>query len=112
LPLHQNWRGENGKGVLTGGELGTVENSGVDKGNWCENREELPGSVLQLQSKKEHMRRRPDQATSSAEVSSHRWMADGGGVIRGGGRRSVRSRRNFVHEKLENGGRSSRLADG
>jgi hypothetical protein len=42
LPLHQNLRGETGKGVLTGGELETAEIGGIDEGNWHENREELP----------------------------------------------------------------------
>jgi hypothetical protein len=46
LPLHQNRRGDTGKGVLAGGELGTAENGGVDEGNQRENGEELLGSVL------------------------------------------------------------------
>jgi hypothetical protein len=65
LPLHWNWTGETGKGVLTSGQLRTMENGGVDEGNRCENGEELQGSVLQLQRKKEHMRRGPDQATDN-----------------------------------------------
>jgi hypothetical protein len=46
LPLHQNRRGDTGKGVLAGGELGTAENGDVDEGNQRENGEELLGSVL------------------------------------------------------------------
>jgi hypothetical protein len=63
LPLHKNQRGETRKGVLASGELRTAENGSVDEGNRCKNREELPSSFLQLQRKKEHMRRCPDRAT-------------------------------------------------
>jgi hypothetical protein len=88
LLVHQNQRGETGKGILTGGELRTSENGGVDEGNRRENGEELPGSVLQLQRKKEHMRRRLDQAGGNERRGGELPPADGGIVILGGGRRS------------------------
>jgi hypothetical protein len=171
LLLHRNWRGDTGNGVLTGGELGTMENGSVDEGNQCKNREELRGSVLQLQRKKEHMRRRPDQATNDKRCGGELSPVDGGNQCknreelrgsvlqlqrkkehmrrrpdqatnderRGGelspvdgrwqwhdprwrpeewspscknrGKRSMRSRRNSMHEESMNGGRSRRLAD-
>jgi hypothetical protein len=77
LPLHQNLRGETGKGVLTGGELETAEIGGIDEGNWHENREELP-VILQLQRKKEDMRRHPDQATSDERCGGELSPTDGG----------------------------------
>jgi hypothetical protein len=76
------------EGVVTDGELGAVENGGVDEGNRYETREELRGSVLQLRRKKEHMRRCPDQATCNEQGGGKLSLADGGVVIQGGGRRS------------------------
>jgi hypothetical protein len=76
------------EGVVTDGELGVVENGGVDEGNRYETREELRGSVLQLRRKKEHVRRCPDQATDDEQGRGVLSLADGSVVIRGGGRRS------------------------
>jgi hypothetical protein len=53
-----------------------AENGGVNQGNRLENREELLGSVLQLQ-RKEHMRRHPDQATSDEQRGGELSPADG-----------------------------------
>jgi hypothetical protein len=112
--------------VLTSGQLRTMENGGVDEGNQCENGEELQGSVLQLQRKKEHMRRGPDQATDNewrgGELSpangrqrrrdlswrSEEWSRS----YKNRGKRSMRSRRNSMHEELTNDGRSQWLAGG
>jgi hypothetical protein len=124
LSLHQNQRGETGKGVLTGGELGMAENGVVDEGNRRENGKELPGLVLQLQRKKEHMRRHLDQATSDERHGGELSPANGGRQqhdprwrpeewspsCKNWGKRSVRSRRNSMHEDSMNGGRSQRLA--
>jgi hypothetical protein len=126
LALHQNQRGEIEKGVLTGDELRTVENGDVDEGNRHENREELPGSVLQLQMKKEHMRSHPDQATSDelrgGKLSpvhhgwrhrDPRWRPDEWSLsCKNQGKSSVRSRRNSMHKESMNGGWSRRLASG
>jgi hypothetical protein len=120
LLLHQNRRGETRKGVLTGGVLETVENGGIDEGNQHENEEELLGSVLQLQRKKVHMRRRPDQATGVERRGGEFSPADGGRRCRdlrlrpkewsrsckNWGKKSVRSWRNSMHEESTNGGRS------
>jgi hypothetical protein len=54
-----------------------VENGGVDEGNQHENRGGLLGSVLQLQRKKEHMRRHPDQATDDERHEGELSLADG-----------------------------------
>jgi hypothetical protein len=70
--------GRLGRGVLTGGELRMVENGGVDEGNWREYVEELPGLILQLQRKKEHMRRRHDQPTNDERHRGELSSADGG----------------------------------
>jgi hypothetical protein len=78
LLLHRNQRGEAGKGVLTSGVLETAETGGVDEGNRHENLEELPGLVLQLQRKKEHMRRCTDQATGDERHGDELSPTDGG----------------------------------
>jgi hypothetical protein len=120
LPLHQNRRGKTRKGVLNGGEHGTVGNGGVDEGNQRKNGEELPGSVPQLQRKKGHIGRCLDQATGDERRGGELSLADGGRRQRDPrwrpeewslscknlGKRSVRSQRNSMHEESTNGGRS------
>jgi hypothetical protein len=103
-----------------------AENGDVDEGNRCKNREELSGSVLQLQRKMEHMRRSPDQASGDERHGGELSSADGGQWCRdprwrpeewsssykNRGKRSMRSRRNAMHEESTNGGQSQRLAGG
>jgi hypothetical protein len=60
------------------GVLETAETGGVDEGNRHENLEELPGLVLQLQRKKEHMRRCTDQATGDERHGDELSPTDGG----------------------------------
>jgi hypothetical protein len=110
----------------TGGELRTAENGGVNEGNRRENGEELLDTILQLQRKKEHMRRRPTQATGDEWHGGELSPVDGGQrrcdlrwrpeewspSYKNQGKRSVRSWRNSMHEELMNGARSRWLAGG